>query len=101
MSGIDVQTQKYGQKLDPYLGVVVDPVQTMSSGRVEIGAFRTYPDNYEPHERTHYQTVPMDKIQDWGDHADSYYKLTTTFIQSDTDNRVLAAMQQKYPTYFL
>jgi len=27
---------------------VIDPVRTMASGKVEIGAFRTYPDNYSP-----------------------------------------------------
>lgn len=25
---------------DPYLAIVVDPVRTMASGKVEIGAFR-------------------------------------------------------------
>jgi hypothetical protein len=32
---------------DPYLAVVVDPVRTMASGKVEIGAFRTYPEGYK------------------------------------------------------
>jgi COP9 signalosome complex subunit 5 len=27
--------------------VVVDPVRTMASGKVEIGAFRTYPEGYK------------------------------------------------------
>lgn len=29
---------------DPFLAVVVDPHRTIAAGKVEIGAFRTYPE---------------------------------------------------------
>lgn len=45
LSGIDVTTQKTNQMFqDPFLAVVIDPNRTISAGRVEIGAFRTYPE---------------------------------------------------------
>ena len=62
LSGIDVNTQLTNQKHnDPYLAVVVgdrcliwiacltahhqiDPNRTISAGKVDIGAFRTYPE---------------------------------------------------------
>ena len=45
LSGIDVNTQQNNQKFnDPYLAVVIDPNRTVSAGKVEIGAFRTYPE---------------------------------------------------------
>ena len=45
LSGIDVATQKTNQMFqDPFLAVVIDPNRTISAGRVEIGAFRTYPE---------------------------------------------------------
>jgi COP9 signalosome complex subunit 5 len=31
---------------EPYLAIVVDPKRTMSAGKVEIGCFRTYTDDY-------------------------------------------------------
>jgi len=31
---------------DPALAIVVDPKMTMSAGKVEIGVFRTYTDDY-------------------------------------------------------
>lgn len=47
LSGIDVQTQTIGQKIqDPWLAIVIDPHRTMSAGKVEIGCFRVYSDNY-------------------------------------------------------
>jgi len=30
------------------LAIVIDPIRTMTSGKVEIGAFRAYPENYSP-----------------------------------------------------
>ncbi|KAH7826834.1 putative Mov34/MPN/PAD-1 family protein [Monocercomonoides exilis] len=97
MSAIDVATQSLNQALDPYLAIVVDPVRTMSSGRVEIGAFRTYPEGYQPEtSQLEYQSVPQAKFEDWGSQAHRYYKLDTTFFQSSTDKRVLTALQRKY-----
>ena len=47
LSGIDVKTQQLKQMVeDPALAIVVDPKQTMSAGKVEIGVFRTYTDEY-------------------------------------------------------
>lgn len=88
LSGIDVDTQNFNQKFqDPWLAIVVDPVRTIAQGKVEqkkkrdslgvfffflnrerkqvqLGAFRTYPDDYKPPEsESSYQSVPMDKVK--------------------------------------
>ena len=40
LSGIDVNTQKDNQKfLSMFVAVVVDPLRSINSGKVEIGAF--------------------------------------------------------------
>ena len=45
LSGIDVGTQMTQQQYqDPFLAIVVDPHRTIAAGKVEIGAFRTYPE---------------------------------------------------------
>lgn len=45
LSGIDVGTQLTNQKYqEPFLAVVVDPKRTEAAGKVELGAFRTYPE---------------------------------------------------------
>ncbi len=45
LSGIDVSTQSIQQQYqDPFLAIVVDPHRTIAAGKVEIGAFRTYPE---------------------------------------------------------
>ncbi|KAL0393854.1 UNVERIFIED_CONTAM: COP9 signalosome complex subunitb [Sesamum latifolium] len=72
LSGIDVSTQMLNQQYqEPFLAVVIDPTRTVSAGKVEIGAFRTYPDGYKPPDEpvSEYQTIPLNKIEDFGVHC--------------------------------
>ncbi len=49
LSGIDVATQRlYQTGNDPFVALVIDPVKTAQNGRVEIGAFRTFPEGQVP-----------------------------------------------------
>ncbi|ORY41115.1 COP9 signalosome complex subunit 5 [Leucosporidium creatinivorum] len=99
LSGIDVATQKTNQMFqDPFLAVVIDPNRTISAGRVEIGAFRTYPDNYTPPNATpsEYQSIPSNKIEDFGVHANSYYPLEISHFKSTNDAKLLDLLWNKY-----
>jgi COP9 signalosome complex subunit 5 len=75
LSGIDVSTQMTNQMYqEPWVAVVIDPKRTVASGRVDIGAFRTYPQGYTPPnaKASAYQTIPLEKIEDFGVHANAY-----------------------------
>ncbi|KAI8079888.1 JAB1/Mov34/MPN/PAD-1 ubiquitin protease-domain-containing protein [Halteromyces radiatus] len=99
LSGIDVGTQSLNQQYkEPFVAVVIDPNRTMSAGKVEIGAFRTYPKGYKPtdSEPTEYQTIPLDKIEDFGVHAKEYYPLEISHFKSSLDNQLLEVLWNKY-----
>ncbi|GAA5836837.1 hypothetical protein JCM9279_007674 [Rhodotorula babjevae] len=99
LSGIDVMTQKTNQQFqDPFLAVVIDPNRTVSAGKVEIGAFRTYPEGYTPPNAgaSEYQSIPQDKIEDFGVHASSYYPLEVSHFKSSHDARLLDLLWNKY-----
>lgn len=99
LSGIDVGTQSTNQQFtEPFLAIVVDPVRTMSSGKVEIGSFRTYPENYTPPNEvsSEYQTIPLEKIEDFGVHSKRYYQLNMTYFKSSLDARLLDLLWSKY-----
>ena len=79
-SGIDVGTQMLYQKhQEPFIGIVIDPKRTMSSGKVDLGCFRTYPESYileqeQKGEHSNKNTmVPLEKLEDFGIHANKYY----------------------------
>ncbi|GAA6056911.1 hypothetical protein JCM3770_001320 [Rhodotorula araucariae] len=99
LSGIDVMTQKTNQQFqDPFLAVVIDPNRTVSAGKVEIGAFRTYPEGYTPPNAaaSEYQSIPVDKIEDFGVHASAYYPLEVSHFKSSRDAQLLDVLWNKY-----
>jgi len=109
LSGIDVGTQKTQQMYqDPFVAVVIDPDRTVSAGKVEIGAFRTFPESYV-HEKEKsagsksggtdadgFQTIPLGKIEDFGAHASHYYPLSVSHYKSSLDSKLLEALWNKY-----
>ena len=98
LSGIDVATQMTQQFQDPFLAVVIDPDRTISAGKVEIGAFRTYPKDYKPPggQDDDYQTIPLAKIEDFGAHASQYYSLEISHYKSTLDAHLLELLWNKY-----
>ncbi|KAJ9123289.1 hypothetical protein QFC22_001487 [Naganishia vaughanmartiniae] len=78
--------------------LVIDPNRTVSAGKVEIGAFRCYPENYKPPNASasQYQPIPLDKIEDFGVHADSYYQLDVSIFKSSLDTQLLSSLWNKY-----
>lgn len=99
LSGIDVSTQMLQQSFqDPYLAVVIDPDRTISAGKVEIGAFRTFPEDYRPQptESDGYQSIPLSKTEDFGAHASKYYSLEVSHFKSTLDSHLLDLLWNKY-----
>ncbi|KAK5167521.1 COP9 signalosome catalytic subunit rri1 [Saxophila tyrrhenica] len=101
LSGIDVTTQNTNQTFqDPFLAVVIDPHRTISAGKVEIGAFRTYPEGYKPEgadsSSDGMAAVPMAKAADFGAHAHRYYPLEVSHYKSTLDSKLLEALWNKY-----
>lgn len=89
----------------------------MSAGKVEIGAFRTYPEvshltglpyrtnlsaslfqGYTPPNAAanEYQSIPLDKIEDFGVHANAYYQLKVSVFKSSLDTKLLDLLWNKY-----
>ncbi|KAK0630565.1 golgi-body localization protein domain-containing protein [Bombardia bombarda] len=114
LSGIDVSTQVLQQTFnDPFVAVVIDPDRTVSANKVEIGAFRTYPDNHTPAAGgaaaaagnstsevsigpDGFQTVPLNKAEDFGAHSSRYYSLEVEHFKSALDSKLLELLWNKY-----
>lgn len=79
----------------------IDPNRTVSAGRVDIGAFRTYPEGYTPPSTSgggsdEYQSIPLSKIEDFGVHANQYYPLDVQIFKSSLDEELLGLLWNKY-----
>lgn len=122
LSGIDVDTQNTHQSFqDPFVAVVIDPERTISAGKVEIGAFRTYPASHGGQAPATnkdsnaagsgdasgaaaqgavtsdgWQAVPLAKAAEFGAHADRYYSLEVSHYKSSLDTQLLELLWHKY-----
>ncbi|CAK5074957.1 unnamed protein product [Meloidogyne enterolobii] len=99
LSGIDVSTQALNQQFqEPFVAIVIDPIRTISAGKVDIGAFRTYPKGYKPPDepQSEYQTIPLNKIEDFGVHCKQYYSLDITYFKSSLDTKIFDALWNTY-----
>jgi COP9 signalosome complex subunit 5 len=99
LSGIDVSTQMLNQQFqEPFVAIVIDPVRTISAGKVNLGAFRTYPKGYKAPDEgpSEYQTIPLNKIEDFGVHCKQYYALDVSYFKSSLDNKLLDSLWNKY-----
>jgi len=99
LSGIDVSTQLQNQQYqDPWVAIVIDPVRTISAGKVNIGAFRTFPKGYKTSDEgvSDYQTIPLNKIEDFGVHCKQYYSLDISYFKSALDATLLDNLWNKY-----
>lgn len=103
LSGIDVNTQMTQQTfIDPFVAVVIDPDRTISAGRVDIGAFRTIPENQRSDSKARetdndgYQNIPLAKVEDFGAYASHYYSLEVSHFKSTLDAKLLESLWNKY-----
>jgi COP9 signalosome complex subunit 5 len=100
LSGTDVNTQTLNQaQLDPWFAMVIDPVRTISTGKIEMRAFRTYPEHYQPDSNDlgfDCSTVPEEKIKELGVHMRRYYELPVTIFRSSNDATQLELLASRY-----
>lgn len=73
-------------------------ITSYATGKVEIGAFRTYPEGYTPPDvaPSEYQPIPLNKIEDFGVHADMYYNLEISIFKTSLDSKIIKLLWNKY-----
>ncbi|TWU71072.1 COP9 signalosome catalytic subunit rri1 [Metarhizium rileyi] len=102
LSGIDVETEAMQQQFqDPFLAVVIDPDRTINAGKVDIGAFRTYPNSHKTEDSANvtsdgFEAVPLAKAAEFGAHASRYYSLEVSHFKSTLDAHLLELLWHKY-----
>lgn len=71
------------------VGLVIDPINTMSSGKVHLGAFNTF-------EKNDFETeIPPEVKARYGDAANNYYELGVKLFTTELDRAVISDIIQK------
>ena len=89
---------------DPAIAIVVDPKRTMSAGKVEIGAFRCYTNEYAEKKLKEGKKnagggdagMSAEKIDEFGLHAHKYYQVDINFFKSGLDADLLDRVWNEY-----
>lgn len=86
---------------DPCIAIVVDPHRTIASGKVEIGCFRCYTNDYAEKKQAKLATSGLEmirgeKFEEFGLHSHKYYKLEHSVFKSQMDNIVLERLWSEY-----
>lgn len=96
LSGIDVETQQMYQSIqDPMIAIVIDPHKSITTGKIDIGAFRTYPDGYIDQGDEMAANVPLSKVEDFGLHWRKYYPLKVEIYKTEQDEHLIHLLKQQ------
>lgn len=75
----------------------IDPHHTMTTGKVDIGAFRTFPADYRTEGRaSQHAALPTHKAEDYGAHADRYYALDVELFTTSAERPLFALLWNEY-----
>ena len=99
LSGIDVNTHRTLQMLNKtFFALVVDPFRTLSTRKVEVGCFMTYNQDSGSNRSNFTENIPLNKSQEFGYHANKYYKLEHQFFKSKFESDVIKLLYKNYWT---
>jgi COP9 signalosome complex subunit 5 len=88
LSNIDVMSQRQNATVyGAFVALVIDPLNTASSGRIHLGAFWTYPPNQKPSRRP-----TEEERKKYGIAAEEYCELEIKYFKTETDVKVLSDM---------
>lgn len=74
-------------------------MRTIAAGKVEVGCFRCYPNDYKPDKKTSGKGLEMideDKLADFGVYADKYYQVPHEVFKTKVDELVLERLWNEY-----
>lgn len=85
-SNIDIQNHRLNQlgRGGCFIGLVIDPINTTSSGKLHLGAYSAIPDD-----RVEDKPIPDDILYKYGKMANAYYELGIVYFKTKTDDLVL------------
>ncbi|KAH9363363.1 hypothetical protein HPB48_006469 [Haemaphysalis longicornis] len=99
LSGIDVSTQMLNQQFqEPFVAIVVGAQRLRWQQKQQNEFNRCMSQGYKPPDEgpAEYQTIPLNKIEDFGVHCKQYYSLEVSYFKSSLDRRLLDSLWNKY-----
>lgn len=102
LSRIDVGTQRQNQVFqDPFLAIVIDPNRTLANGKVDIGAFRTLPEDFNNANQRDEPRTSEHVDSEYGLYHKEYYPLEISYFRTSLDEPLFDLVWNRYWTSLL
>ena len=97
LSGIDCNTQKYMQMMNKtWFALVVDPYRTKSNRKIDFGCFRMYSNEKTARQIQQFESIPLNKAEEFGVHQSRYYRMPHYFFQSKFESNIVKLIYKNY-----
>ena len=97
LSGIDCNTQKYMQTMNKtWFALVVDPYRTKSKKNIDFGCFRMYNNEKTNRVLQEFDSIPLNRSEEFGIHQNKYYRIPHFFFQSKYEANIVKLMYKNY-----
>ena len=97
LSGIDCNTQRLFQRTNKmWFALVVDPYRTKSKKKIDLGCFMMYTKEDSNKKIQNFDSVPLNKAEEFGVHQNKYYRMPHEFFQSKFEGEMIKTMYNDY-----
>ena len=97
LSGIDCFTQKGMQMVNKtWFALVVDPYRTKSNRKIDFGCFRLYNNEKSARKIQEFDSIPLNRAEEFGVHQRKYYRMPHYFFQSKFENNIVKLIYKNY-----
>ena len=97
LSGIDCNTQKFMQMVNKtWFALVVDPYRTKSNRKIDFGCFRMYTNEKSARKIQEFDSIPLNRAEEFGVHQRKYYRMPHYFFQSKFENNIVKLIYKNY-----
>ena len=97
LSGIDCNTQKLMQRANKtFFALVVDPYRTKSKKKIDLGCFMMYSNENGNRKAQEFDSIPLNRAEEFGVHQRKYYRMPHTFFQSQFESNMIKLMYKNY-----
>jgi COP9 signalosome complex subunit 5 len=97
LSGIDCNTQKFMQMANKtWFALVVDPYRTKSNRKIDFGCFRMYNNEKTARQIQEFDSIPLNRAEEFGVHQSKYYRIPHYFFQSKFESNIVKLIYKNY-----
>ena len=79
-----------------WFALVVDPYRTKSNRKIDFGCFRLYNNEKTARQIQEFDSIPLNRAEEFGVHQSKYYRIPHYFFQSKFESNIVKLIYKNY-----